>query len=152
MSLLLKFTCPENDKYSVVVDDDDKVAYAYFLENERITGDVWLYNVHPTPLLPAWLDRTNMPLMPVLNSREFVLEPMISPVSDAKDVQVIWDIDDGGQVESAGVFIRGVLECILKPGSRPGWSHRVKRDGPTAKTIPRESWSGGGAAEKGWPH
>lgn len=30
--------------WTVVVEDDDRVAYAYLLHEGRIVGDVWLYN------------------------------------------------------------------------------------------------------------
>ncbi|MEL6732644.1 MAG: hypothetical protein AAFP83_16055, partial [Bacteroidota bacterium] len=36
----------KNPAYAVVIEDDQKVAYAYLLHQGKIVGDVWLYNHH----------------------------------------------------------------------------------------------------------
>jgi hypothetical protein len=35
--------------WEVIVEDDDRVAYAYLVREGRILADVWLYNRMPAP-------------------------------------------------------------------------------------------------------
>src|SRR4051794_28495264 len=58
--VLLRFEDPTG-QFAVVLQDDGRTGYAYFLRNERITGDVWLYNVGPPPAKDAWKDPSAMP-------------------------------------------------------------------------------------------
>ena len=48
--------------YSVIFDDDGRVAYAYLLApDEHIVSDVWLYNRCESPLQPEWPDQEKIP-------------------------------------------------------------------------------------------
>ena len=51
--ILLQFRSPD-PRYSVVIEDDGRVAYAYLLHDDEIVGDVWLYNHGPAPAEPEW--------------------------------------------------------------------------------------------------
>jgi hypothetical protein len=52
--------------WQVIVEDDDRVAYAYLVRDGRIVTDVWLYNRMPAPQRPPWHEPG--PVMPFLNS------------------------------------------------------------------------------------
>ena len=127
--ILLRFD-DEVSYFSIVFDDDGKVAYAYLLENGKIIGDVWLYNRGDTPDEPEWTDRTKMPFA---NPREFVSDSSVEPAEDENDIDVEWK-HEHGQTEGS-VFLRGMLLGKLRPGANPGWSALAIKDGPLAKVL-----------------
>ncbi len=110
--------------YSVTVEADARVAYAYLLENGKIIGDVWLYNVAPTPSSTNWKDRDQMPF----------LNP--APFAGAQDA---YDIRNGLECRWTGrkveILCGGELVAVLVPGAKPGWSKQAQEDGPLAKTL-----------------
>ncbi len=67
MSFLRRF---EHGDWAVVVEDDDRVVYAYLLRHNQIVGDVWLYNRVHAPHRSPW-GQTD-PMMPFLNPVEYV--------------------------------------------------------------------------------
>ncbi|WP_312524538.1 hypothetical protein [Sphingobacterium multivorum] len=71
MGSLTKYISNDHPEFAVLIEDDDKVCYAYLLNEERIVGDIWLYNSVPTPSEPEWHKRDNLPF---LNPAAFVKE------------------------------------------------------------------------------
>jgi len=65
--LLLRLDSPDG-RLSVMLEDDGRVAYAYLLQDGKVVGDVWLYNVVETPERVDWKDRSQMPF---LNPKRF---------------------------------------------------------------------------------
>ena len=53
--LMLDFVSPCG-AFTLTVDDDGKVAYAYLKKEKKILGDVWLYNRCPAPDEKEWQD------------------------------------------------------------------------------------------------
>lgn len=105
--------------YSVVVEDDGKVAYAYLHDpSHAIIGDVWLYNRGPTPKSVDWANRD---LLPFANPQDFASATTIEPLQREADVMVQWK-RASGQPLQANLYIRGELFAVLKDGSTPGWS------------------------------
>lgn len=43
--MFLEYTLGEGSHLGLVIETDEKVAYAYLLSRGQIVGDVWLYNV-----------------------------------------------------------------------------------------------------------
>ncbi|NCD67911.1 hypothetical protein [Mucilaginibacter agri] len=130
----LKIVCLENERYSVIVEDDGRVAYAYLLDKEEIIGDIWLYNQSPTPLETEWvLDEEN----PFLNPQEFIKEnipPLIEGYEN--DINLNWKLSyDKESLEEVEVIIRNRLIVKLFPGSCPGYSNFVIKDGPLGKVL-----------------
>jgi hypothetical protein len=116
--------------WKIVVEDDDRVAYAYLLHEGRIVADVWLYNRTPAPQRPPWQEPKGQ--MPFLNSAHHVHVggSVRSPTPDA--ISVLWP--DGTQSDlSITVCIDNDPIAWLAPGAKPGWSALVKRDGPLAR-------------------
>jgi hypothetical protein len=135
--------------YRVRLDDDDRVAYAYLIDGERetpnetgIIGDVWLYNVAPTPVEPEWQglhrvkDREKaLELMPFLNPRQYVRSESAMRLEEATSVVVEWSSEKTERV--AEVVVDGLLYARLKPGAKPGWARLALTDGPCAQSLPR---------------
>lgn len=119
--------------YSVVFDDDGRVAYAYLLdESEAIVGDVWLYNRCASPPVPEW---KNPEKMPFANPIGFVKgDEDFVPVKDISEVKVQWESSSDGAVK-ANLFIRDELFAVLVEGAKPGWSILAAKDGPLAKVL-----------------
>jgi len=120
---LVIFDSPDG-RYSVMVEADARVAYAYLLEDGKIIGDVWLYNVAPTPSSTNWKDRNQMPF----------LNP--TPFAAAQDA---YDVRDGVEcrwTDRRVEILRGAEPvAVLVPGAKPGWSKQAQEDGPLAKTL-----------------
>lgn len=118
--------------YSVVFDDDGRVAYAYLLnQSGAIVGDVWLYNRCTSPSEPEWKDPSKIPFA---NPIGFVKDHEgFSPVKDISEVMVQWEISNG--MIKANIFIHNNLFAVLVEGEKPGWSILAARDGPLAKVL-----------------
>nr|WP_288807881.1 hypothetical protein [uncultured Sphingobacterium sp.] len=128
MASLTKYVSNVHPEYSVLIEDDDKVCYAYLLNDDKIVGDIWLYNSVPTPSEPEWYSKENLPF---LNPAEFVKENL-EPFSAISTVEVTWDF----RVETvAKIFLSERLIAKLTVGSCPGWSSLVTKDGPLAQKI-----------------
>jgi hypothetical protein len=116
--------------YSVVVDQDEKVAYAYLRHNGRIIGDVWLFNVQPTPAEPEWRDRRNAPF---LNPADFVVASQWKP--HVSSLEVTPTLGGDRELANVQVKVEGRVLAVLKPGAKPGWSANAIKPGPLAKPL-----------------
>ncbi|MGJ5205643.1 hypothetical protein [Bradyrhizobium sp. HKCCYLR20261] len=129
---LREFVSPDGSA-TIVVEDDGRVAYAYWLDaSGSICGDVWLYNRCPAPQQPEWHDRE---AAPYANPAAFI-DPTVkfSPPSSATSISVDWD--SPGSEMSASIRVSEVLLAKLTQGSKPGWSRLVAKDGPLALCLP----------------
>ena len=126
-----QYFCPYDEKYSVIIEDNGRVSYAYLLKLKNVIGDVWLYNKKENPDKVNWKCINEMPF---LNPKEYIdFEKKISPIVESSDVHLSWKYSD--DLEEVNIFIKNGLIAILKPQSCPGWSYFVKKDGPLAKKI-----------------
>ena len=126
-----QFFCEANNDYSVVVEDDGRVAYAYLLHGDDIIGEVWLYNQAPTPKEPEWNSKEKMPF---LNPDGFIKEN-ISPILDSEELKVDWKLSKEIDIDEVSISIRDKLVAMLARNSTPGWSLLVSKDGPLAKKM-----------------
>ncbi len=122
-----------NASYSVVIEDDGKVAYAYLFYQGKIVGDVWLYNQSSTPLTTDWNRKKNMPF---LNSSEFLKNSEeFELIATCQELKINCIFFENSTLTAVEIFIRDRLIAILKPNEKPGWYTLVKKDGPLAKVI-----------------
>jgi hypothetical protein len=132
MGILVRFDC-DDLPFGVVIDDDDRVAYAYVLENEKIVGDVWLYNVVPAPYEPEWTDRSKLPF---LNPQEFSYEGA-SPINEETQLDVVW-IRNQDTLVRAEIYLAKQLLAVVAPGATPGWCRNARKSGPLARVLEAE--------------
>jgi hypothetical protein len=127
------FNTVQQRDYTVVIEDNGKVAYAYLIFNTKIIGDLWLYNQDPSPLAASWGEPSATPF---LNPLIYVdAERMATPILKDEDVSVKWEFGDGNDLLSLNIVLRGKLYGIMKPGSKPGWTVAAKADSPLAKRL-----------------
>jgi len=128
---IVDFLSPCNS-YRLFVEDDGKVAYAYLIQvskDSSIVGDTWLYNRCPTPAIPEWNSRENLPFA---NPRGYVSkEGHVTKVVCPEDVE--WE-EEGNQ-KVAYVCIHGDLYGIVGVGDKPGYARFATKAGPLAKLI-----------------
>ena len=125
--------------FSVVLEDDDRVAYAYLVDRSvdeadpPIVGDVWLYNVDPTPpdLESAFTDAGRG--VPPLNASPHVRDVEVTRLEDAAALAVRWETVDHRRY--AEVQVDGALCARLCQGSRPGWSRLAASESPLALPL-----------------
>jgi len=124
----LQVHCEFDSYYSVIIEDDGRVAYAYMYWGEDIVGDVWLYNQAETPKETIWVEEE----MPFLNPAEY-LKPNINiiPIKDASELRCEWTENSDGLIEME-ILLRGKFIAGIAAGSKPGWSAWVVKDGPLA--------------------
>lgn len=125
----------EDSDYSVVLEDDDRVAYGYLWDRGRegreeppIVGDVWLYNVLAAPGSAEDSDGD-----PPLNAADCVLDAPVSRLEDAVEIETRWA--DAGEQRVVDLFVDGVLYARLAPGRLPGWSRLACRESPVALPL-----------------
>jgi hypothetical protein len=126
---------------TVVIDDDGRVAYAYFLASDgAVIADVWLYNRCPEPDVPEW---HQSPAGPFANPKDFVRSDLsfILPDTD-ENFAVSWKLQDPDDPKVI-VCLRDELWAIMAPGSKPGFCRLAKTDGPVAKVLPQQFQTGG---------
>lgn len=116
----------EGGTRALVLEDDGRVAYAYLLDEDKIVGDVWLYNVEVTPEEVDWKDKSQMPF---LNPRRFCKEATVPRLAAQVSVRCDW-FERG-----VAVKVEGMLLARLEHGSKPGWSKLASRSGPLAKPL-----------------
>ena len=121
---LLTFQDPENPEFSLVFEDDGYVAYAYFRENEEISGLVWLYNGPKVDLREK--EREEDPGLPPGMPRENVKEPSFVPVLNEEDIEVDWV--SHGDRRDAVVYIRSYIHAVVSNGEYPGACRIALRD------------------------
>jgi hypothetical protein len=125
----LRNSCEFDPNYSLVIDDNGRVAYAYLYEGEDVIGDVWLYNQQEPPATSFWLPED----MPFLNPKEYLSnDAAIKPIASENEIRCEWtELKDDGTIE-VGIYIRDKFIASVAVGSKPGWSVLVERDGPLA--------------------
>jgi len=124
----LQVHCEFDRYYSIIIEDDSRVAYAYMYWGEDIIGDVWLYNQSQTPKKTLWVEEN----MPFLNPAEYLKANInIPPITKANEVGCEWTESPDGVIE-VEILIRGQFIAGIAAGSKPGWSALVVKDGPLA--------------------
>jgi hypothetical protein len=118
---------------SLLIEDDGRVAYAYFLSPEdEIIGDVWLYNRCRAPLNPEWADKAKAPFA---NPLAFAHSSFgVELPEKESDFDIHWSRSEMN-TPVADVYLRKVLIARLCAGAKPGWSIAAKKDGPLAKVL-----------------
>ncbi len=129
-STILMIKTSPDDRYSVIIEDDGRVAYAYLRADDIVVSDVWLYNRCEAPLKAEWRDRTKLPFA---NPLGFGSENKLGPILSEDDVNIQW----GG--DTVWIHIHGLLWAVLNSGEKPGCCRLALRDGPLAKLLETES-------------
>ena len=120
-------------RYSAVFEDNGTVAYAYLLVDNKIAGDVWLYNDGDPPDSHPWADRSSRP--PFANPKEFVRTDRFQVVQTSDEVRFNWEYAGDGAVIGVQVWIREQLHARITPGSKPGWCRLAGKDSPVARRL-----------------
>ncbi len=128
----MQFICKQDKRFSVVIDDNSIVCYAYLIKNNEIIGDVWLYNQEPSPNFNEWDFKKDGPF---LNPELYVSdEYKIMPLKEDDLVELNW-----GFLSTELVFVEIYFDkrlvALITPESKPGWSIFAKKNGPLAKVL-----------------
>ncbi len=135
MNIFFKQICWNlNNKYSIIIEDDDRVGYAYLLHDKNIIGDVWLYNRATTPVSSNW-DKNEMPF---LNPAPFIKDINFEIPKSIEEFDFEWMGNEKNDLLKVNIYIKKKLTAIIAPGSKPGWSINVKKDGPLAQILKDE--------------
>ncbi|WP_374969310.1 hypothetical protein [Terrabacter sp. BE26] len=118
--------------FRVILEEDQcGAAYAYLLDGADIVGDVWLYNVVPSPTDAPWMTQAAEP--PFLNPGSLCKEDVARrTLETVTRVEARWG--EGGTVE---LFFDDRREARMWPGSRPGESFMASSKGPLASPLDR---------------
>jgi hypothetical protein len=114
--------------YSVMVEDNGEVCYAYFLSDSQTTGFVWLYNRGQAPDTISGTRNE-----PVKNPRKYVLDLDFQPADSVQDFEAIWKVREG--IPECALYLRQKLLAVVGNGDNPGWNINAKSDGPFALSL-----------------
>jgi len=128
----LQVPCELDSSYSLIIEDDGRVAYAYLMEYGDIIGDVWLYNHQEAMKQVDW----NNQQMPWLNPVEYLKNDVsIAPIVNENEVRCEWNESPNDGLIEVGISIREKFIAQILSGSKPGWSTLVIKDGPLAQVY-----------------
>lgn len=131
-TFLQQVSCEFDENYSVLIEDDGRVAYAYLLEYGDVIGDVWLYNQDAAPTDNNWVNQTT----PYLNPAEYLTrDAAIAPIKHESHIRCEWTESPNDGLIEVGISIRGKFIANIISGSKPGWSVLVVKDGPLAQVY-----------------
>jgi hypothetical protein len=114
----------------VVIEDDDRVCFAYFIRDGQRTGHVWLYNVLPSPATLEEQERGRAPL----NPSQYVKADTGPRPTSPEDFGSNWIVNEEGAIE-CGIYMFGNLMARLADGEYPGYCSNASADGPLAFTY-----------------
>jgi hypothetical protein len=119
--------------FSVIVDDDGRVCYAYLRSpNGEIVGDVWLYNRCEAPLEPEWTERAKAPYA---NPRGYAQSPPNFKTPEREtDIAIRWSRNDR-ENKFVDILISDLVIGRVQAGHKPGWALAAAKDGPLAKVL-----------------
>ncbi|APZ95413.1 hypothetical protein [Fuerstiella marisgermanici] len=125
--MMLDFYSPDGS-VKLTVEDDGKVAYGYLKMDNRIVGDVWLYNRIQAPPKSEWANKANIPFA---NCEEFVLEggTILRPVAP-NEISAEWE-----NGLDAYVYVREDLFAVVGVGDKPGYARYAASDSPLARVM-----------------
>jgi hypothetical protein len=131
-AFLLQMPCEFDGNYSVLIEDDGRVAYAFLMEYGDVIGDVWLYNQLPAPLDSNWVNQQ----VPYLNPAEYLgKDAFIAPLKNEREIRCEWLASTTDGSIEVGIYIRNRFIAQITSGSKPGWSVLVVKDGPLAQVY-----------------
>lgn len=116
------YSCPNDESYAVVVEDDGRVTYAYLLRDKEFVTHAWLFNSLPESQ-QVECDASAPPCNPESNIKEDM--PRVAPIQDSSEVSIRWSLESP---VTASVFIHDVQYAILVDGVRPSYSIFIKED------------------------
>jgi hypothetical protein len=128
-SFELFFESPQG--YTVWIDVDQRVAYAYFMNNEGVIGDVWLFNRCEGSATPEWESKIAEP--PFINTKDNSLP--FDKASSVKQDDFRVTIRAKDDPVSAGIYFQSRLIAILKAGESPGRSAFAKEPSILANPL-----------------
>ena len=120
-----QIVCELDNYYSLKIEDDGRVAYAYLREGEDVIGDVWLYNVNEAPQTSFWLPED----MPFLNPKEYLSKDAnIKPIQQESEIRCeLTESKDDGLIEGDFKFV-GWSRYLSIHTKQPEEDDRPKRE------------------------
>ena len=121
--------------YSVIVEGDGRVAYAYFITmpSQKILSHVWLYNIGPD--LPGE-EEVEVRGRPSRNPAEYILPDIPPGAQSEEEIEItFWYDKPGGEFQCADVSIRGIHWATLAPSLEPGLCRFAAKDNDLAGTL-----------------
>lgn len=117
----------DSNGFSIIIEDDGLVAYAYLLKDEEIVSTLWLYNVGKT-LYNNWenLDKHDLPFQ----NLDYFISKQIESIKSKNDINIKWVIEKN--YTRSYIFIFNELIGFLDSTTPIGYSLLVTEDGPLA--------------------
>ena len=123
--LLLVYSS-RNKKFSVTIDADEKVCYAYLKRGKEYLGHVWLYNCLEAPETVDWEDKSQLPF---LNPKKYCKDEPQKIIKDSDLVLCVWN------AKGVDVFYDDSLFFSMSEGDKPGYSYNASLSNYLAKTF-----------------
>lgn len=124
--------CPEQQNFSVIMEIEEPVVYAYLLDGKEIISDVWLNNLNDN-VCPDWTDRTKLPFE---NKPEYIqnFEKTVR-LDSLSDDCVEWSFDTQDNLIMVKLSKDKVCVAVMIPHKKPGSSINAVVDTRLAFTL-----------------
>jgi hypothetical protein len=116
------------DTVIIELEDDKCIAYFWSGAEDKITGDVWLFNIGETPEQIPWKLGGEPPYQ---NPIQYCYPHQVSlPI-----VETEFRVDFNSDKKKAGIYFRGYLIGVIGDQLRPGKSLFARSDSAVANDM-----------------
>jgi hypothetical protein len=124
---IIEFGRPNSSDY-LLIDDTSEAALAMYVQDEKVTGYVWLYN-HSTA--PESFKESGHGLGP--NIAGLIVDQPFERPQGEDEVSVAWAESPNGPF--CAIYIRGQLHAMVGTDSKPGACILARLPGPMALPL-----------------
>jgi hypothetical protein len=124
----------KDNKYSVIIEDNGLVSYAYLLFNDEVIGDVWINN--KTNDSSKQVDFTDVSQMPFMNPIENISNIYMNISINYNNIGLHWRLSSN-KIKVL-IFLESEIIVALEDGAKPGWSNIVINNSPVANKLNNE--------------
>ncbi len=125
-----KFYCDVDSKYSIIIEANGIVLYAYLLEEEEIVSDVWLYNFNQVPRKTKWDSVDDLPFENISHLIKPLSEQVVFRQFHEDDIKWVFKNSLLDRVE---IIKDEIIFCQMQPNKAPGYSCNALQSGALAR-------------------
>ena len=132
IDILLEYQLGFGD-FSLVIDEENSVCYAYLKKHGVIVNHVWLYNRGETPTIPLWTQKGIEP--PFKNSSEYISDLNFQAPNSEEDFTISISAENEESFNYIDILIKGICFGRFLWNIKPGYAKLSKSENRLAKPL-----------------
>ena len=132
IDILLEYQLGFGD-YSLVIDEENSVCYAYLKMHGVIVNHVWLYNRGESPNIAPWTQTGIDP--PFKNSSEYILDLNFQAPKSEDDFSISILTENEESFNHVDILIKGICFGRFMWNIKPGYAKLSKSENRLAKPL-----------------